>query len=83
MFQKRTVPDATAGATGAKRLRAGIADVFLGNEISSVKANFMAKAAHDAGVAHMKDLALASGTNAGFQASNKNHVARNMIQAFA
>jgi hypothetical protein len=82
MFQKRTVPDATAGTTGAKRLRAGIADVFLDNEISSVKANFMAKAAHDAGVDHMKDLALASGRHAGTQASNKKHMARNLIRAF-
>ena len=42
-------------------MRICLEDVFLGNELSSQKVNFMAQACQDAGLDHMRDLAKASG----------------------
>lgn len=76
MFTKRTVPEDGEGHTGAKRLRAGLADVFLGNELSASKVGFLAKAAHDAGVGHLRDVAKAAGRG------SKKNIHRNTLRAF-
>lgn len=81
MFQKRTVPDASEGATGAKRLRSGLHDVFLGNELSGNKVQYLAQAGHDAGLDYLRDLALASGRASNSNTKKKN-LHRNLLRAF-
>lgn len=79
MFHKRTVPDAGEEATGAKRLRSGLHDVFLGNELSANKVQYLAQAGHDAGLDHLRDIALAVGRG---NKSRKN-IHRNILNAFS
>ena len=78
MFQKRTLPDASEEATGAKRLRSGLHDIFLGNELSASKVHYLAQAGHDARLDHLRDLALAAGRSN----KSKKNLHRNMLKAF-
>lgn len=80
MFQKRTVAEAPEFATGAKRMRAGLNDVFLGNKLSAAEVHYLAQAAHDAGVQHVRDIAKAAGNNT--SSSSKKNMHRNILKAF-
>jgi hypothetical protein len=50
MFQKRSGPDYEQCDTAAKRLRANIADAFLSNDVSGMRAQTMFEDAADAGL---------------------------------
>ena len=80
MFQKKTKPEAPEGATGAKRLRSGLQDAFLGNKLSSQDVQFMAEASFDAGLDGFRDLKKAKGK--GTQKSSIKNMRRATLRAF-